>query len=90
MDSLPCHQAFVEKLGGLSYPLLSDFHPKGRVAAAYGIYLENEGVAARATVVVGKDGRVKWAKVNSMDRQRSDEEILQAIAENCGTPASRH
>ena len=32
IDSVPCHTAWARSLGGLSYDLLSDFHPKGEVA----------------------------------------------------------
>jgi len=84
VDSVPCHKAFAEKLGGLHYPLLSDFHPKGEVARKYGVYLEDKGIAARATIVVGKDGIVKWVKVNDLDQQRDNDEIVQAIKETCG------
>jgi peroxiredoxin len=78
VDSVPCHQAFAERLGGLSYPLLADFHPKGQVAAAYGVYLEERGFAARATIVIGRDGNVKWVKVIDLEQQRRNDEILAA------------
>lgn len=62
-----------------NYAILSDFHPKGEVARKYGLYLDEKGIAARATVVVGKDGKVKWIKVNDLAVQRTNEEILKAI-----------
>ena len=36
VDSVPCNTAWAKSLGGLSYDLLGDFHPKGEVARAYG------------------------------------------------------
>ena len=36
VDSAFAHKAFQEHLG-VSIPLLSDFHPKGEVARAYGV-----------------------------------------------------
>ncbi len=84
VDSVPTLKAFAEKLGGISYPLLADFHPKGAVASKYGVYLDDQGFTARATIVVGKDGIVKWVKVNDLGQQRSDDEIVEAIRQTCG------
>jgi alkyl hydroperoxide reductase subunit AhpC len=47
-------------MGGVSYPLLADFHPKGDVAKAHGLYLEEAGISDRATVIVDKDGVVRY------------------------------
>ena len=60
VDGAFCHKAFREHLG-VSIPLLSDFHPKGEVAKAYGVWAESHGVAGRALVMVGPDGTVEWA-----------------------------
>jgi peroxiredoxin len=60
VDGAFCHKAFQEH-NGLSMPLLADFHPKGEVAKAYGVWSEEHGVAGRALVVVGPDGTVKWS-----------------------------
>lgn len=48
-------------MGGISFPLLADFHPKGAMAASYGTYLEGEGTTDRATVLVDADGIVRYA-----------------------------
>ena len=39
-----------------SIPLLADFHPKGEVAKAYGLYVDECGMAGRALVLIGADG----------------------------------
>ncbi|MFN0095179.1 MAG: redoxin domain-containing protein [Dehalococcoidia bacterium] len=44
----------------VTYPVLSDFEPKGAVSKAYGVYIEAAGLANRVVVVVGKDGKVAW------------------------------
>lgn len=41
------------------FPLLSDFHPKGAVARAYGCYDEDAGYARRATFVIDAGGVVR-------------------------------
>jgi peroxiredoxin len=60
VDGAFCHKAFQEKLG-TSIPLLADFHPKGEVSQAYGVYAEGHGVAKRALVMIGPDLTVKWS-----------------------------
>ena len=45
VDSVPCNAAWAKSLGNLSYDLLSDFHPKGEVAKAYGSWREQEGIS---------------------------------------------
>jgi peroxiredoxin len=60
VDNAFCHKAFQEHQG-LSIPLLADFHPKGEVARAYGVWSDKYGVASRALVMVGPDGTVKWS-----------------------------
>jgi len=62
VDSKFCHKAWSNGFGGIGYPLLSDFHPKGAVAASYGLWLEDKGFTDRASVLVGKDGKVKWSE----------------------------
>ena len=83
IDSKPTNVAYANSLGVKSYPILADFHPKGEVGKKYGVYLEDKGIDARATIVVGKDGKVKWTKVNDLGIQRENSEILSA----CGAGA---
>ncbi|MEE8421649.1 MAG: redoxin domain-containing protein [Dehalococcoidia bacterium] len=55
-DSLQSHRAFLERLGGLPYPLASD--PELVLAEAYGVVDADEGRSYRAVFVVGTDGVV--------------------------------
>lgn len=59
-DGVFCHKAFAEKLG-LEIPLLSDFHPQGEVAAAYGALIPERGHSNRSLVLVDGDGTVAWS-----------------------------
>ena len=56
VDGAFCHKAFRDQIN-LTMPLLADFHPKGEVAKAYGVWGEKYGMAGRALVMVGPDGR---------------------------------
>ena len=60
VDGAFCHKAFREHLN-TTIPLLADFHPKGEVAKAYGVWSEEYGVASRSLVMVGPDGVVQWS-----------------------------
>ena len=61
VDSIYCHGNWAMGLGGVSFPLLADFHPKGEVAKAYGLYLDGAGITDRATVIIDADGVVRHA-----------------------------
>jgi peroxiredoxin len=60
IDSAFSHKAFRQRLG-LSFPLLADFHPKGEVSRAYGVFIEERGHNHRALVMIGPDLVVSWA-----------------------------
>ena len=60
VDGAFCHRAFRSHLN-LDFPLLADFHPKGEVARAYGVWSEKHGVSGRALVMVGPEGAVEWS-----------------------------
>ena len=78
VDNIWSHKAFAEKLS-ISYPLLSDFHPKGKVASLYGLYLEDMGITNRATVIIDKEGIVRYVKVYEIPTVRDNEELLKAL-----------
>ena len=60
VDSAFAHKAFQKHLG-VSIPLLADFHPKGEVAKAYGVFIEERGHNQRALVMIGPELTVKWS-----------------------------
>lgn len=61
-DSVWSHKAYQEK-NNLKHRLLSDMHRK--VAKEYGLFLPAANINQRATVLVGKDGKVAWVKVEA-------------------------
>jgi glutaredoxin-related protein len=61
VDSIFCHAGWGQSLGGISFPLLADFHPKGETARAYGLYLDEAGITDRATVIIDAGGTVRHA-----------------------------
>ena len=79
IDAQPAKTAWAETLGGISFDLLSDFHPHGEVAQKYGVFRPKEGFSERALFVVGKDGRIKWSKVYDIPQQPDNAELLAAL-----------
>ena len=59
VDSVWCHRAFAHDLG-LEFRLLSDFHPRGGAARAYGVYRPRHGTSGRALFVVDAAGAIRW------------------------------
>jgi peroxiredoxin len=78
-DPQPSKTGWAAALGGISFDMLSDYHPKGHVSRQYGVYSEEAGFSQRAVFVVGKDGRIAWSKVYDMDTQPDNEEIFAAL-----------
>jgi mycoredoxin-dependent peroxiredoxin len=64
----------------LKAKLLADFHPKGEVARKYGAYIEQAGVATRATFVIDKNGKVAHKVVTHPGEARNQDEYLEALA----------
>ena len=78
VDSAWAHKAFAEKLG-IQYRLLADFHPKGEVAKTYGLYLEDKGITNRATVIIDKEGIIRYVSVYDIPQQRNNQELIEVL-----------
>jgi len=80
VDSDPCLKAWAESIGGVTYPLLSDFYPHGEVSRKYGV-LREEGYSERALFIVDKQGVVRYVDVHDIDRQPDNEVLLEMLSE---------
>jgi glutaredoxin len=72
-------KAWAESLGGITYPLLSDFWPHGGVAQMFGV-LRTDGKSERAIFIIDKNGLIRYVDVHDIDDQ-PDNEILFAELE---------
>lgn len=79
VDSAWAHKAFADHLK-INYPLLADFHPKGAVADKYGLYLAEKGITSRATVIIDKEGIVRYVKTYDIPQQRDNKELVEALS----------
>ena len=80
VDHVPCLKAWAESLGGINYPLLSDFWPHGAISEKYGV-LRSEGFTERAIFVIDKNGVVRYIDIHDIDKQPSNDELLRILRE---------
>ncbi|WP_210479420.1 peroxiredoxin [Naasia sp. SYSU D00948] len=89
VDSIYSHGAWAA-VRGLTFPLLSDFAPKGEVARRYGVWRDADGFSERALYLVDGEGVIRWAHVSpelhhlpdiyelldALDRVRGQQEVI--------------
>ena len=80
VDGPWCHLAFA-KDRKLTFPILSDFEPKGNVAQLFGVYRKSEGVCERALFVIDAEGVIRWRYVSPIGVNPGADGILKALEE---------
>ena len=76
VDSRFSHDNWAKSLGGVSFPLLADFHPKGETAKKFSVYLDDKGITDRATVIIDKQGVVRYATSVTPAGERNPKDLL--------------
>ena len=79
VDNVPSNVAWANSLGGISYPLLSDFWPHGEMAQKYGVLMMDKGLTERALVVVDKQGKVAYIDVHDITEQPDPEALFELL-----------
>ncbi len=77
VDSAESHLKWVEELGGVGYPLLSD--EGGSLARACGVFDENEKTALRATFILDSARVIQYAVASPFNVGRSVTETLRMV-----------
>ncbi len=78
VDHVPCLKAWAESLGGIHYPLLSDFWPHGAISELYGVMRPGDGHSERAIFVIDKQGFIRYIDVHDID-EKPDNEVLRNV-----------
>jgi glutaredoxin len=78
VDSVPCLKAWADSLGGVDYPLLSDFYPHGKISKSYGV-LRPEGTSERSIFVIDKRMTIRYIDIHNIDEQPDNEELFQVL-----------
>jgi mycoredoxin-dependent peroxiredoxin len=79
VDSKFVQKQFAEH-EGYKFSVLADFWPHGAVAKAYEVFIEDAGIANRATFVINKDGELVAKFVTAPGQARSLDEYDRALA----------
>jgi len=83
-DSVESHERWMATpvakggLGGLNFPLASD--EDGSVARAFGVYREDQHIAARGLFIIDPEGVVQYHVVHNLSVGRRSQEILRVLA----------
>jgi len=80
VDSVHSLKAWAESLGGIDYPLLSDFYPHGHIAKMYGVFRPADGYSERAIYVIDKYCTIRYIDVHDIDQQPDNEVLFAALA----------
>jgi len=78
VDNVPTLFAWVKQMGGLWFPVASDFWPHGRLAQTLGI-LRSEGVAERALILVDKQGVIRFIDVHDINTRPDFAALVNAM-----------
>ena len=78
-DTVYTLKAWAEHLGGLGYPLCSDYWPHGAVTTAYGVFNEEIGRPERAIIVVDPAGIIRYIDVHQLREVPDDAEIAEQL-----------
>lgn len=58
---MPSLKAWSESLGGIPFPLLSDYWPHGAIGKAYGVFNDERGMDARSVFLVDGSGIIRYS-----------------------------
>lgn len=78
VDNTPTQFAWVREMGGLDFPVLSDFWPHGEAAKKYGV-LRSNGMTERAIFIIDAKGIIRYINVNDINRRPDLGELIQAL-----------
>ena len=77
-DLVHSQEAWAKSMGGLSYPLLSDFFPHGMVSLKYNS-LRDAGLSERSIFVVDKQGKIAYIDIHYITEQPPTDRIFEAL-----------
>jgi peroxiredoxin len=77
-DNLPTLFAWTQQMGGVWFPVLSDFWPHGEVSGKYGV-LRTGGTSERALFVIDKQGVIRYIDVHDINQRPNLEELVRAL-----------
>jgi alkyl hydroperoxide reductase subunit AhpC len=80
VDSIPCHQAWQKSLGGITFPLLSDFWPHGEICRKYGV-MTASGYCERVVFIIDKTGILRFIDNIGLNNLPDNEKAFRQLEE---------
>ena len=80
VDSVPTLHAWVQEMGGVWFPVASDFFPHGKLADALGI-LRSNGEAERSLFLIDKQGIIRYIDVHDINSRPDLGPLVKAMQE---------
>lgn len=74
-DNVPTLHAWTTNMGGVWFPVLSDFWPHGETAKKFGV-LRSDGTAERALFVIDKKGLLRYIDVHDINVRPPLDELI--------------
>ena len=78
-DTVPSLKVWAEQLGGLPFPLLSDYWPHGVAGRAYGIFNEERGNDGRSAFLVDAQGMIRHSIVCAPGTIPESKDLLERL-----------
>jgi peroxiredoxin (alkyl hydroperoxide reductase subunit C) len=79
-DSVYSHLGWTEShpdLKGMAHPMLGD--TSHALSKAYGVLLEDKGIALRGSFLIDPEGNVRWININDLPVGRNVDEVLRVL-----------
>lgn len=77
-DNIPTLHAWTQEMGGVWFPVLSDFWPHGKVATDYGV-LRSDGTSERALFVIDKVGVIRYIDIHDINARPPLEVLIKEL-----------
>jgi len=78
VDNIPTLHTWTEDMGGLWFPVVSDFWPHGAVSRKFGI-LRSDGMSERALFVIDKQGVIRYVDVHDINKVPKLETLIKVL-----------
>lgn len=78
-DNIPSLNAWIVEMGGVWFPVVSDFWPHGGLAKKFGV-LRSDGTSERAIFIIDKQGIIRFIDVSDINLRPDLGKISQALS----------
>jgi alkyl hydroperoxide reductase subunit AhpC len=78
-DPVPALKVWAASMGGVGYPLLSDFNPHGKASQSLGIFNADGGFPLRSVILIDPQGVVRAAHVYPAGVLPQADEVLREL-----------